>query len=544
MSYHRNKHLFLSLSKELLTSAESTSQIIPHIKIPNRQFPKPIFLYDDKFICAGYFLSLEGGISNDQIFEMCKNGGWKELATKIADFIIVYIDCDSHKLNVLTSHSGKFPCFYSLENNQITISTSFHFVDEALKNRTLDIGEAVELVTWSQALYPREETLYDQIRQLPLATLLTIDSNFKATTEPLLLVEEILENGRMPLFLAEKDFIDEFERTMKIIMNDYLKAIDGVEFSTDLSSGFDSSLVTYWLQRLTHRSFVCHSMFSPLIYEDSDPEIVNKFSKIHGLTAKFIDITDQYPFTNLDNINKAKHDFYITDYALEKVSYALNYISDSGKKEIALFTGHGGDELYYSSALENALRFGIQQTYFDLSDYSKTWLSSVLTTKGIEILMDKNRFLHKRIYPSPSTYSVSVLGQLYFPLFWESGVWPLTPLDDPRLMNVFRRMPRSLQKLERTKFKVCSLMRGVFIKEQFVQKGEVEKLRHRFLTEKKDLVISVLEKSVLGALGLVKNLELIEKLKKGDSAFFTNPAIQISLQALTQLEIFLQKSNL
>jgi hypothetical protein len=544
MTKELNKHLFLNLSRDLLVMAKSTSQIIPHIKIPNRQFPKPVFVYNDKFICVGYFVSFEEEILNDQIFEMCKNGRWNELANKIADFIIISIDCNSHKLNILTSHSGKFPCFYSIENNQIVISTSFHLVDETLKNRTLDIGEAVELVTWSQALYPREETLYKQIRQLPLATLLTVNSDFNVTTEPLLLIEEILENGRALLFLDEKDFIDEFERTIKIIMNDYLRAIDGVEFSTDLSSGLDSSLVTYWLKKLTHRHFVCHSMFSPLIYEDSDPEIVNKFSKIHGLTTKFIDITEQYPFTNLDKIDNAKHDFYVTDYALEKVSYALNYISDSGRKEIALFTGHGGDELYYSSALENTLRFGVQQTYFDLSDYSKTWLSSVLTPKGIEILMDKKRFLSKRNYPSPSTYSVSVLGQMYFPLFWESGVWPLTPLDDPRLMNVFRRMPKSLQGKKDTKLKLCSLMQDVFVKEQFVPKSGPDKLRLRFLTEKKDLVISVLKKSILGYLGLVKNLELIDKLKKEDSALFTDLAISISLQALTQLEIFLQKSDL
>lgn len=544
MTQELNNYLFLNLSKDLLIIAKSTSQIIPHIKIPNRQFPRPFFVYDDKFICAGYFLSFEEEILNDQIFEMCINGRWKELANKIADFIIIFIDCTSHKLNILTSHSGKFPCFYSIENNQIIISTSFHLVDENLKNRTLDIGEAVELLTWSQAVYPREETLYKQIRQLPLATLLTIDNNFAVTTEPLLVIEEILENGRSSLFLDEKDFIDEFVRTIKVVMNNYLKTIEGVEFSTDLSSGFDSSLVTYWLQKLTHRHFSCHSMFSPLIYEDSDPEIINKFSKMHGLKTKFIDITEQYPFTNLDKINNAKHDFYVTDYALEKVSHALNYISDSGKKEVALFTGHGGDELFYSFALENTLRFGVQQTYFDLSDYSKTWLSSVLTTKGIEILMDKKRFLPKRNYPSPSAYSVSVLGQMYFPLFWESGVWPLTPLDDPRLINVFRRMPKSLQSKKNAKLKLCSLMQDVFVKEQFVPKGGPDKLRHRFLIEKKDLVITVLKKSILGNLGLVRNLELIEKLERKDSTLFTDLAISISLQALIQLEIFLQKLDL
>ncbi len=539
-----SKHLFLFLSKSPFQESQSASQIISSIKVPDRQFPRSVFVYDHDSICLGYFASYEDHFTDDQIFTYCKKGLWKEMVKKIADYLIIFIDCHNHKINILTSLTGKIPCFYSVENNQIIISTSFHLVDENLKKRTLCIEEALEFLVWRQSVYPREETLYNQINQLPPATLLTVDRNFNVVSEPLLTIDEILEDGRKPLFLDNNDFINEFMRMGKVVMDDYLKTVGEVDFSLELSSGFDSSLVAYWLKKSTLQPFVCYSTFSPLIYEDSHPGIVNKFSNLHGLTTKFIDITDHFPFANLKNISDARHNFYITDYGFEKISYGYSCISDSGKKETALFTGHGGDELYHSFALENTLRFGVQGTYFDLLSYSNSWLNSVLTIRGVDILTSKKRFSQKRIYPSPASFSVSVLGQMYFPLFWESGVWPLTPLDDPRLMNVCRRMPKSLQNEDNIKLKLCSLMRNVFIKEQFVTKGGPDKLHHRFLTERTDLVISVLKKSILGELGLIKNIELIKELENKNSSFFANLEIPLFLQALIQLEIFLQKSDL
>ncbi|MDP1743895.1 MAG: hypothetical protein Q8L51_03885 [Candidatus Amesbacteria bacterium] len=539
-----SKHLSIHISRDLLNRSSFASQVISNIQLPDRQFPKSVFIHDDNQICLGYYVSYEDTFTDEQIFLLCKNNQWHNLVNKIADYLIIFIDCINHRINILISQSGKFPCYYSLEDDQIVISTSFHLVDKNLKKRTLNTEDALEFLSWGQGLYPREETLFKQIRQLPPATLLTINSNFTVTVKPLFQIEEILENVSGSPFLNIEDFKKELLTVGKTVVASNLKSLGNLEFSSDISSGFDSSLVTYWLKKTSTQPFTCFSMYSPLIYEDSNPEIVDKFCKFHELTNKFVDISNQFPFVNLTNPEYAKHGFYITDYGFEKLIYGYNLLSNSGKKEIGLFTGHGGDEWYYYSTLENTLRYGVQSSYFNSIKFVKSWLNLILTTKGVDILLDKKRFLQKRIYPSPVFSSVFSLGQMYFPLFWESGVWPLTPFSDPRLTDLGRRMPKNLLNEEKIKFKLWSPEDGIFVKEQFTPKSGPEKLDNRYITEKVDLVISILKKSVLGELGLIKNTELIKELETKNLSYIANDDVLLDLQALIQLEIFLQKSDL
>ena len=514
-------------------------EVVTGLRIPERLFPKPFFVHDQRMVCGGFFDSFNQYLTVDKIVENCQRQNWKNLVSMADDLFVVYADLSNLSVKILTGISGKFPCYFCIENNQVVISPSFKLVHQSLKHPDVNTAVALEFLDFGYLILTPDETLIKQIHQLPPATLMTLGSELKFSLAPVFSRDELLQESAEPDFESIEAFSQAIIETGLEVMKGYYRELKEIPIAAELSSGFDSSLVCYLASRIFSEPPTCHSWISPLMTEDTKPEVVSDFCRKHRLKQEIIDVTPFYPFCSDEGIGWSGEQFYPADHAQEKALFCYRKISQDGIK--AIFTGHGGDELYGSAGMGQYVRFPVQRAYFQAVDSLKWNLGSILTTKGIDLLLDRSRFGVKNYYPSPLAPSTLAVGQLYYPIYWESDLWPLMPLSDQRLIEIAKRIPKSLQKGEQRQ-NIWRHRLDIFVRGQFTKKGGPERLIDRYITEKRDLLISILNRSILGQVGLVKNNDLVNSLRRGQDKFFLQPGVSLYLHNLVRLEIFLQHS--
>ncbi len=530
-----SQHFFAQFPSKALKNEWMAEKLAGMVKLPKRSFPNPIFIRSERDVCAGYAVIYDGTITEGELLFICRRRAWKELINRSADLVVVYVDCRERKVYVVTGQMGGFPCFYSLADDCVTISTSFSRINACLSARHLLLENVVEVLLWHSGSYPCDQTIVEEVKQLPPATLLTIDSGWKTQTQPLISWEETVEP--VVPFSSALGFVDELVATATGVVAGYLKAAKNLKIGSQLSSGFDSSLVCYLVNRFIDGKAVYFTEHSPLLVQDTNTEIVAKFCQRHGIMTQLVEISDLYQFSSAKNGLKVEsRGDYVTDYGFER-HWGLNTRMSNDYGIDAVFSGEGGDELM-GSHLSEWKKFPIQMGYFlEVNTYMNYGVDKVLAPKAIRIFNNRKRWAKKRVYPSFISPSALAIGQQYFPLYWETGVWHMMPLADPRMVKVAARMPKELWKGTR-KQNVWSLRPDIFIPEQFVPKGYAQSWWERFLRERKDLLVGILKKSVLGEMGLIRSGELVRLL---EAERFEEISLLAVVQLAIQLEIFLQK---
>lgn len=179
---------------------------------------------------------------------------WKEsMPEKLRGmFAFVILDLKKNRLFAARDRLGKKPLYYRLVNNQLTFSTEIGAIEE-LPGFSREINHAVLGPYMKLSYIPSPETIFAEIHKLPSGTCMSIDEAlsspaFRSYWNIVSLSHEISNN-----------LITDFQRA-KTVLNDALLALigvmtDHVEFSTFLSGGIDSSLVTAMARRVTGRSF-------------------------------------------------------------------------------------------------------------------------------------------------------------------------------------------------------------------------------------------------------------------------------------------------
>jgi len=417
------------------------SEIISEVKIPNRKLPRPFFVQDDHSFCVGYFLSYDAHLDGDLILSICKRGDWKLLANWIADLLVLYVDTRAGEIKVMNGQTGKFPCFFSVEEGWVTISTSFFNVRRHLRRLDINLDEVVDSIVWNQASFTSESTIFKQIRRLPPAALLSIDRDLKTQMSPLINRLDMLKERVEPFQTAEEFTSALLDRVLQVVKR-HSQAVNGSRIAAELSSGFDSGLVVYMLKNVNVGQFTAYTDYSPYMTEDTNIDTVRKFCQKHGIVDRLNDISELFPFSEIKKLEESKGEDYVTDHGFENHWWFHRTVS--GGSEVALFTGDGGDEMY-GMYDDTWIRFPIQFNYLSTVGLESWNIGEILTDMGKDILFGKGRYSAKTYYPSPFSSSVTALGQLYFPTFWETGVWPLRPLADPRISEVIKQIPKSLR---------------------------------------------------------------------------------------------------
>lgn len=540
-SEKRIEYPSLELSRNLF-QATNLSQIFPQkIKLPERRFPPKFWLEKENSFCGGYFVCYNQRLTSEQVMSYCQNGNWKFLANLVGDFLIIYCDFSKRELYVLTDQTGKFPCYFSLQGRRLILSTNFGVIKNALNTSTLNISTAFDYLSGTNWFLASNETILSEIQQIPPGTLLKIKSDFSYSLMPLIDVDSFFNQKPFPYTSFEK-FADDFVLVLEQLVNERLEVLRNFNFSAELSSGFDSSLICHLLKRLNKHPFRCYTWVSRYTLKDTDPKIVKDFAHKHNLEVDFFRVDDLYPFSRFD-LSWTKERFYPGAHGVEMAYILCNRITEN--KSVVLFNGIGGDEIYGSPALEDFCRFPIQFSYFygPVNSLKFYHFGRFLTKKGRAILLDRERFSRKEYCPAVLASSAVLGTSFYHSVYWETGVWPVTPFMDPRLVQFARRIPP--HKPEGSlKEKIWTHRKDIFAESQFREKWHFGGLVSQFVTQRPDFVISVLENSILAQKSLIRAGQIVKDFRQGKYKSYLDDTVNVYLHNLVRLEYFLQQNNI
>ncbi len=529
--------LFLDLDFQELEGISIKEDLSKKVRIPENKFPPKFFFKSKDFLAGGYFVSYYPKTTINEAVSFAKKEDWKSLAELNADFIILLIDFRHKKIQVLTDQSGKFPCYYHFSSNRIFLSTSFNWVMKKINSPSLNIEAALEFVYRENFIAPK--TFIEEINSVPPATLLEVKDG-KISLHPQLNPDEFL-NEEFENFDSLQSFSNKFLEVLNDSLKDRLSACEKFGFGADLSSGFDSSLINFLLKKNSGKRFISYCEIAKNGVSDTDPDIVSAFARKHNLNVKFVSYDDFSPFST-------KEDFEFIEKgpsAIQKsqLDYYLKLVSKDGN--LLHFTGEGGDEAYWSNDefLSMCLLFPKQMTYFNYISLRKYGIDKVLTSKGISFLLDKNRIRLKELTPIFVSHSVFNLFSISFDLHWENKVWPITPFADTRVIQTARGIPSKGVDRSVLKQEIWKLRRDIFVEGNFRQKGGTEEHYRRFLSEKADFVISLLEKSQLGAKGWLNSQQIIKDILDKKYDLYYEGDVIAYLTNLLEIEYFIQINN-
>ncbi len=538
MKKDKRRHFFFKIKKDDFLKKTKVESIIKGLVLPKNKFP-PDFFYQgrDTFI-AGYFASYREKTTQNQLISLCQRQEWERIANFIGDFIILFCDLASKTIVLLTDQTSKFPCYFSINENELVMSTSFHQVLGSLPPASLDIPEALDYIHRNVGI--KDQTFIKEIKQVPPATLFLLSQDWSYSLVPMIELENLL-NQPFEKYDSVKEFADNFLSNLEGIVEEKFGAIKHLKFCADLSSGLDSSLISYLLKKKASKPFTCYSHIYKLSPRYTNPKIVKEFADKHGLKVRSIPHDHIFPFSTKTDLEWIKREPGQTGMA--DAFYDLVLVSKDGN-EIE-FTGEGGDEIFRMDAksYEINLRFPIQVEYFERLSLANFGIGAVLTKKALNTLFDKERYQRKNpyVFTVPDS-AITVYSNDFFPLFWETEVWPIAPFTDPRLAQIARGIPKP-RGGHLTKQEIWRERQDIFVPSQFLPKRGPDEQFKRYLTESSGVVISVLKNSVLGSKGWAKSSEIIDNIRKGDIERYCRDDAMSYIVNLVGLEYFIQENG-
>lgn len=533
------EHFFFRISKSDLKSANTIEKVIKNLRLPRNKFPPQFIVKGKKFLCAGYFVSYHENLTSVQLAKLCERGEWKYIAHLIGDFLIFYFDLSLKKLFILTDQTGKFPCYFAITQDQFMVSTGFYTLVKALPSPSLDLIGGLDFIHRNNNVMDR--TIIRKIHQIPPATLLVVNADHSYLLESMIDADGFFAQP-FEKFNSIEEFNNAFFATLDQIVKERLQKIDGFQFSSEISSGFDSSLISYLVKRNSTMPFTCYSRAAKASVRDSDPKIVSNYAKKHNLNIKYVPYDQIFPFSTEVDLEWIKQ----VPNQIIKAEVYCHLLLMHEDDNVIYFTGDGGDEIYHMD--ENTqnlyLRFPVQMEYFERLSLRPFGIDKLLTKKGLEILFDKKRFQEKRAFPLYVSTSAATTHTDSFPLSWETEMWPMTPFVDPRLVQIARGIPKINGK-KPSKLDVWRERGDIFPSGHFIPKarGGPDDQIKRYLTERSDFVVSVLENSLLGEKGWIKSSEIVDNVQKGKVDNYYESNTMSCLAKLIELEYFLQLNN-
>lgn len=528
-------HIVLDISLSKLSDSDIISPL-EGIMMPDFTFPPKIEIHDRDDWCLGYFVSFNKSISPKEIISAFQEKNWSFFNSLVGDFMIIYYENKTKQMFILTDMSGKFPFYFFINDSHFLASSDFTTVHSKIPQTSLDLDAVFDFIDWSMYISPK--TIIAEIKQLPPMTLLTVNlARGSYILTPLINLNSFLADP-FKTYKSAIDFSKDFLSLLSKLTAERIRSIDDLSFAPELSSGFDITLICFLLKELTKRSFVCYSAVAELMKASTDVDIMMEFAKKHRLSAKTIAQDHIFPFSTKEDLERTKRD----PLALGGED-VFHFQRELAKDNIKIkFTGDGGDEVYRAHDLDVMGKFPIQETYFNTVRKLKFGADKVLTRKGIDFLLDRNRFARKRVFPQILSPSLVRFNKLSFVAYWENGIWPMQPFADPRLVQLCRGIPlKDSQVVE--KQDIWRHRTDIFTPSQFTEKGGAELQANLFLDRKRGFIIKVLSKSVLAKNGFVRASEIIGDVLKGKVDKYRIWGAHVFLVSILRLEYFLQQNN-
>lgn len=514
------------------------------LHLPQKKFPPKFLVEDKKGFCGGYFASYNKAVDKQELFNLCKKNRWDFFGDLEGEFLIFFSDFESEEIHIIVDQNGKFPCYFSLDKEKLIISPDFGLVARELKQRSLNLNYAFDFLNSSHFLYQTDETILREVKQIPVGTVLSISPDFNFNIDTIVDVGGFLKK-KVPVFNTVEDFSNKFLVKLEEIVEEKVRILDrlGIKYASDLSTGFDSTLVSYLLKKVSTRSFKCITQESPYIIKDTDPKVARRFAEKHKLDYETLLLTDEFlALSDFDIRWTAEHLYPATHSKL--IFTQAKRLSNRGIS--VWFNGFGGDEIYGSPNIDTEILFHPQIVYFRsfVSHNRDNQLSLVLNSKGLAYFLDHERFRQKNYFPIIHSPSALYVHLIHFPIYWETDVWPITPFVDRRLAEVARGMPVLKNGKLPTKFDVWKNHTEIFVESQFRPGGHMSDLFKRYLIERKPTALEILSNSKLEKTGLFRIRDIRNDISGGvEGKYLQDYGVNTVLMNLLYLEVFLQKNK-
>lgn len=523
-------HFFISVSPNQLLSNQFK------LDLPETVFPKKFEIDNPLGYCTGYFAGYENNFTSDQLFELCRDQNWQKLANSNNDFLVFYFDKSSQQTFVLMDQTEKFDLFFATEK-ELMISSDFKSIKARFSKLNIETDTLFTIL--ERGWHPTEKTIFKEIKQLPPATLLTIDPTLNWQLTPQIQLDKFLT---VPLkkYPSAKSFAGDFLDLFETIVKQQLKEVRDLPLACDLSSGFDCTLVAYMVNKLSPHKLVCFSGCSSQTQGDTNIPIMQRFASEHQLPLKIIDCEDRFSGNypdwqtwNNEDILQLSSDYA---YDLHKT------IAHQGFP--VKFNGWGGDEVYWSYGLDALGSYSIQSHYFSSVRKANFGLENILTKKGMNMFLSWERFQSRSPYPQIISTSATFCAKFLSPIFWELGIWPMTPFMDTRLVQLCRNIPKNSSRHYLSKQEIFKDRTDIFPTEMWVEKGDMEVVSYNFFLKQSEFVNKILNNSILHQAGLIDKKVILQGLADGSySAMFSKSDLSSFLHILILIEFFLQANQ-
>jgi asparagine synthetase B (glutamine-hydrolysing) len=510
--------------------------------LPDKKLPKNVLFEDENLIIKGYFISFEDDFSWENGVSYIQNAQYKKLITPNSDFLLLIFRKKEKVIEIITSPSGNFPLYFAFENGRLLFSTEFGLVLKQLSEVELDVKGSLDFVTMNEEFTAGPLTIVSNINKLPPATLLSIKAD-SCHLRPIFRASDF--NDRV----EEKPFekIEEFRTQLLCALQESvlqrLKTIQPLSYASDISSGLDSSLVSYLVKTQGSQRLCSYSILWRHFMEQADPAVIDIFARKHDLDVKYFDLPEDITLSE-EELFWVKERFYPVSRNIVILNNYFKRIKECGEVD-AIFEGSGGDEAYVSYLLNDQMRFQVQFGYYNsvLRLIYNGCLENIFTDRGRNELLNQDRFRQKDLFVTPTPVAVTLSQHQAFAIYWENNIWPLLPFMDTRVINVCRRIPKVKGKYC-TKLDVWKDDKEIFVKEQLKQKTGISNLYNRiFLITKKRKIIDILKNSVLEKYGWLKTEEIINNLRNSYFEPYENDSVATVLLRYLRLEYFLQNNN-
>jgi len=483
-----------------------------------------------------YFVDYQG-VGGPKLLEKLRFFDTQFLQSYDGDFLYLGTDKDKNELSIISSISGKFPVYFSCFKDRIVVSTDIGEVVRRTKIKSLNVRSAVDYLFTDYFLYITHETPFESIFKLPPGCRLRIDAKFRFKIEPMMKANDFLSKP-VKKYINKLDFQRDLLSKIGHIVAKYGKywQSKGKKITSDLSCGFDSTLIAYNLKNSGFTEADFFSYQSKFDTGDTVSTIVKEFATKHNLKLNVWDESGVVTFDDIDIEWTQKHFFPGTHAALKEI-LTQKYKNQLLGSDFVTYHGYGGDELYMANLIGHDLDKIIAEELSWVKQGIQLGIDKIFTQQALGVLSDKKRFLETPIYFSP--LATTALEWFVFPVYWEFNDWGVLPYNDLELNQLARGIPVDNDNKALKKQAIWAGKTDIFTQSQFRQKLPFDNHVSRIFDLRKDFLIKTLKNSVLGKLGIVNSEDMAQVISQGKGKEHFSGILPVFINVI-RLEIFLQ----
>ena len=195
-----------------------------------------------------YFVDYQG-TGGRQLLEKLRLFDTEFLQSFDGDYLFFGTDKIKNELHVISSISGKFPVYFSCTSNRVVVSTDIGEVVRRTQTKKLNARSVADYLFTDYMLYLTHETPFEGVFKLPPGHRLRVDGKFRFKIKPITTADEFLTRP-IKQYTNKIDFQKNLLAKIESIVLKYAKywQTKGKNLTSDLSCGFDSTLLAYCLK--------------------------------------------------------------------------------------------------------------------------------------------------------------------------------------------------------------------------------------------------------------------------------------------------------